>query len=122
MIEDKNDITFLMAYAEASGMSLDFLLSLYLVIGEDLYFVLSLLQKQTITFPSLKPLKKEFSTPLRFLELKSKRYRVQMGWKNVFDLEIGDIIDINGVDYPVLLPVREILGHYYLPLFTKKEG
>lgn len=100
-------------YAEESGIDLEVLLSIYLVIGEDIFFVFNLLQGQKVKFPYSKSLQKSFSKGIRMLELKANKYKVNGKWKPTSEIEVGDIIEIGSREIAVVLPVRELLGHYY---------
>lgn len=112
-LQDSDILVSLSEYSQATGVPLDTLLALYLVIGKDIFFVFSLFQGMTIKFPQTKKLKSSFNTQVRVMELKAQRYKSNGKWKNTIDLTVGDIIEVGSKEIAIVLPVREVLGHYY---------
>lgn len=112
-IEDSDLLVALTEYSQATGISLDTLFALYLAIGKDIFLVFSLFQDKTIKFPRTKNLKSSFDTKVRVLELKAQQYKVNGKWKNTLDLSVGDIIEVGKREIAIVLPVQEVLGHYY---------
>lgn len=112
-IEDADLLVSLTEYSQTTGIPLDTLLALYLAIGKDIFLVFSLFQDRTIKFPKTKSLKASFNTNVRVLELSAKQYRVGGVWKKTLDLSVGDIIEVGSHEIAIVLPVQEVLGHYY---------
>lgn len=112
-IEDADILVSLTEYSQATDIPLDTLLALYLAIGKDIFLVFSLFQDRTIKFPKTKSLKTSFNTNVRVLELSAKQYRVGGVWKKTLDLSVGDIIEVGSREIAIVLPVQEVLGHYY---------
>lgn len=114
-LTDDERVLYFTEISKLTGLPLDTLLSLYLLIGDDLYCVLALLQGRTVKFPNLKKLKplSELSDKVRVLELKASSYKVSGQWKKTPDLEVGDIIELGGREIAIVLPVTMLLGHYY---------
>ena len=80
----RNDVSFLEKYASQSGIPIDTLLAIYLVIGDDLFFVLDLMQRRKVTCPSFRHLRKEFRSNRTFYELKAKNYKIKVKGKTNF--------------------------------------
>lgn len=112
-IEDSDILIALSDYSQSTGIPLDTLYAMYLVIGKDIFLVFSLLQGMTIKFPHTKNFKSSFGNKTRVLELKAQRYKVNGKWKNTLDLSVGDIIEVGSKEIAIVLPIQEVLGHYY---------
>lgn len=109
IIDDDNS-KLLMKIATDNNMNMDKLFSAYLIIGNDLFFLLDLLEGMQIHIPTHN---KRTSAERRDLFL--------IEYKDEFvDCKSGDIITYNGVKYRVYTKGRKVLNHNYLPV-TKVE-
>lgn len=113
-ITTEEAVGYLIEYSGSSKIPIDSLLAAYLIVGNDLFFILDLFQKQTIKFPVTKTLKNKFAQRCTFVELSHRRYKTSRGWVPVESLVVGDTVSVGDNQYNVDKPIRYLLGHYYL--------
>lgn len=115
-VDDKTAVRVLTELSDKTGVSMDVLLSLYLIIGSDIFFMFDLFQGMFIHFPSDRSMHKvfNFSDSGKFVELVQKTYKVNGSYEGALLIEQGDMVIIKNVEYEVLIAPKEFLGHYYI--------
>lgn len=102
-INDDDKSELLVAFATANSISVDDVLGLYVLLGDDLFFLFSVFQGKVLRFP----FKRKLSTfgkseILKLIECKE-------------DTSEQDLIERDGVRY-IVKNIRTILGHRYAAL------
>lgn len=91
--------------AESNGLDMDLFLSLYIMLGEQLPFVLLALEGKSIDIPSKRRLMTPKLWEMLFIEDDEGKYK---------DYVKGNIISDNDNDYEVVAKERRILNHHYI--------
>ena len=86
-------VEVLAEFSQRSGISLEILLSLYLVLGESIMLVLHLFQGHSVTFPSMKTLHSVYQTNKRLLLKEDDRVM----------LDNGTLLDANEVSKGMII-------------------
>jgi len=105
-VTDKDKEAFLVELAKINNFNLDNLIAIYLVIGDDLFFLANILKGKTIKFSS----KQTFIEACKSDSILIKEVPVNSNYI------IGNVLEVDDKEYEVIRNPSKILNHYYVVL------
>lgn len=112
----------LLDLSQSSGIDEDILLSLYILLEDNIFLLFDLLAGHLVRFPSKKKLNSSFINQALLIELTQKSYKVGGVYKGCYLLQSGDEVIINSKSYTVVKEPVTILGHLYIYVKEKPNG
>lgn len=105
-VTDKDKEIFLIELAQANNFDLNDLIAIYLVIGDDLFFLANILKGRTIKFTT----KQTFTEATKSDSIIIKEVPVNSNYI------VGNVIDDEDKEYEVIRAPSKILNHWYVVL------
>ena len=103
-ITDKDKEAFLLRLAEVNNFNINNLIAIYLIIGDDLFFLSNVLKGKTIKFP----IKQTFSEATTSESIVIKEVPVNSNY------HINNIVEDEDEEYEVIREPCKILNHWYI--------
>ena len=100
------------ALAVKNNLDTDRVMACYLVAGDDLFWLMRILEGQTVTVPSKRRLGCANLHNVRFLEDDERKYS---------ELVRRDEVEEDGKAWTVVGKERKILNHWYLPVTEEED-
>jgi len=115
-LTSEEKVKLLISVCDKMGVSADEVLSLFLVLGDGIFFLFDLFQDRTVKFPSVRSFHHAVSFTKGFNVKKLKKYHYLINGVDSYskDIKRGDVVRVDGVDVVASGSPQEILGETYL--------
>ena len=115
-------VNLLVSLCPKMGLSADEILSMYLVLGDRIFFLFDLLHEKSIKFPSMRSFHHGVSYANSFWvkKLTKSHYAVNGVDSYCNDIKRGDLVKVEGEELEALGSPIEVFGEIYLMVRSKK--
>ena len=117
-----NKVQILISLCPKMGISMEEILSLYLVLGDRVFFLFDMFQGKSIKFPSMRSFHHAISGLSNVSVKKLKKYHYLINGVDSYshDIKPGDVVHVEGVDVIAFNSPQEIFGETYLMCKVKE--
>ena len=121
-LTQEEKVRLLVSSCSKMGVSAEEILSLYLVLGDGIFFLFDLFQGKSIKFPSMRSFHHIVSFVNDFKVKKLKKYHYLINGVDAYSngIKRGDVVHVEGVDVISLGSPLEVFGETYLMCKVKE--
>ena len=115
-LSQEEKVSFLVSLCSKMGLSADEILSMYLLIGDNIFFIFDLLQGKSVKFPSMRSFHRLLSSvsKIKYSKLSKLHYLINGVDAYREDIKRGDTVRVEGVDIVALSSPLVVFGETYI--------